>query len=352
MSDRAHDETEKLIAQAEAKVKKEYQKAVKETQAKLDDYLRRFKVKDEKWRLMVARGEKTKEEYQKWRTGQIMMGKRWQEMVDTLAEDYHQANVKARSIVNGYSPAAYALNHNYATFQVERSAKVDTSYTLYSRESVERILRDEPELLPPPGANMKRRIDEGKDIAWQKGQIQSVTLQSILQGESIPTMSARIAREMGESNHKNTIRYARTAITGAQNAGRMDAFARAESLGIELEKTWIATLDNRTRHNHRLLDGQKVATDKPFKVEGYEIMFPGDPSADGEMIWNCRCTMISQVKGFERDPRDLGLRRGNYDGMTYDEWIEAKPVSHSITKQEEIAETMRRRYNRKLYKGK
>ena len=36
-------------------------------------------------------------------------------------------------------------------------------------------------------------------------------------------------------------------------------------------------------------------------------------------------------------------------GSTCDEWLEAKPVSHSITKQEEIAENMRRRYNRELY---
>lgn len=258
-----------------------------DTEEKLADYMRRFEIKDEKWRAMVASGEKTAKEYQQWRTGQIMMGKRWADMRDALAEDYHNANLIARSVVNGYIPEVYAINHNFATYQIERVARVDTSYTLYSRESVERILREEPEILPPPGKRMTARIAAGKDIAWQEGQIQSVMMQGILQGESIPNLSKRIARTMGESNHASTIRYARTAVTGAQNAGRMDAYKRAENMGIDVQKTWVATLDGRTRHEHRMLDRQTKPVDEPFEVDGYEIMFPGDPSAEGFLIWNC-----------------------------------------------------------------
>ena len=311
--DPGHKETDALLKDMEDRVSAVYSQAVKETQEKLDDYLRRFDTKDKIWQGWVESGKKTKEEYQQWRIGQIAMGDRWEQMRDTLAEDYHNANVIARSTVKGYMPDAYASGHNYATYQVEHGARVDTSYTLYDHQSVERIMRDEPDLLKMPGqrklqefadfdaykagkpveltAEQKRAFDKliagGKDIRWQEGQIQSVTLQSILQGESIPNMARRIARTMGETNHKATIRYARTAMTGAENAGRQEGYERAVDMGIPMEKVWVATLDNRTRHEHRILDGQTVPVDEPFEVEGMKIMYPGDPSADASLIWNC-----------------------------------------------------------------
>lgn len=284
--DIGHRETDLLLDEMEKKVSKVYAEAVSDVQGKLEDYFRRFDIKDEKWRQMVASGERTTKEYQTWRTGQLMIGDRWKEMLDTLAEDLHNANEIARSVCTGYMPEVYALNHDYATFTVEKGSRLDTSYTLYDRHAAERMLREE-QVLPDAGSRMKRRIAEGKDVAWQKGQIQSVTLQSILQGESIPNMAKRIARTMGESNHASTIRYARTAATSAQNAGRLDAYKRAEDMGIKMQQTWVATLDGRTRHEHRQLDGQTVGLDEPFKIDGYEIRFPGDPSAPGYLIWNC-----------------------------------------------------------------
>lgn len=43
-------------------------------------------------------GEKTEAEYKAWRQGQIMIGKRWEEMRDTLAQDYHNVTATARSL--------------------------------------------------------------------------------------------------------------------------------------------------------------------------------------------------------------------------------------------------------------
>lgn len=317
MPDQGHIETELILRETEADVQRVYRKAVEETQKKLEDYLRRYQVKDEIKRQQLARGEITAQEYADWRKGQIMIGKRWEEMRDTLARDLHNSNTIARSIVQGHMPEAYAVNHNYATFQVEQGSMLDTSYTLYDRQTVERVIRDQPELLPPPGKDLQKRIAANKDIAWQRGQIQSVALQSILQGESIPKMARRIAQEMGEKNNKAAVRYARTAMTGAQNAGRVDAYKRAEGMGIELEQEWLATLDNRTRHEHRFLDGQHVPVGEAFTVDGYKIKFPGDPSAPGYLIWNCRCTLVPRIKGVDQSNAPRNSKLGD---MTYEEW--------------------------------
>ena len=120
---------------------------------------------------------------------------------------------------------------------------------------------------------------------------------SILQGKSIPKIANDLQHRMQDMNRTSAIRTARTAVTGAQNAGRLDTYRAAQDMGIKLKKRWLATLDNRTRHAHAMLDGQTVDVDKPFKVDGYELMYPGDSSAPGYLVYNCRCTQIAEVDG-------------------------------------------------------
>ena len=400
MADLGHLETDALIKDLEARVRREYSQATKELTAKLDDYFRRFEVKDEKWRIMVANGEKTVEEYQKWRIGQMMVGKRWEEMRDTIAEDLHNTNLISRGMLTGKMPDAYALNHNWTTYDIERAGRVNTGYTLYSKATVERLLVEDPELLKPPGVQMKKtfadwdayinkdlgniedqikqirtaypqsnmpagvqaqlnRLEkekksfdklmaDGKDIRWQKGQIQSVTLQAVLQGESIPNMARRIANTMGEMNRKASVRYARTAMTSAQNGGRRDAYKRAQGLGIDLQQEWIATLDFRTRHAHRQLDGQIRDIDEPFQVDGYDLEFPGDPAAPGYLVYNCRCTTAAKVAGWDSMSGKLRSDEA-IEGMSYEEWKEGHSQPQDILNQQQTSDAMRQRTIRDLY---
>lgn len=340
MTDRGRELTDKLLVDMERKIRREYRRAVKETTDKLNDYLRRFRVKDEKWQEWVRDGVKTPTQYRDWRVQQMIVGNQWQKLRDTLAADYHNASKAARAIIDGARPEVYALNFNYATFLAETGARVDTAFTLVNKDAVARILRDNPELLPPPGARVNAEIAAGRALAWQSGQIQSVTLQAILQGESIPHIAQRIARTMGERNHADSIRYARTATTAAENAGRRDAFFRAEKMGVDMEQEWRAVLDGRTRHAHRQLDGQRRKVGEPFEVDGEEIMYPGDPSAPSHLIWNCRCSLRGRVAGLE--PRARKYRQiDGYD--SYEAWkADKKSTSDPITKGEEIAELMRR----------
>lgn len=94
-------------------------------------------------------------------------------------------------------------------------------------------------------------------------------------------------------------------------------------MGIELKKEWVATLDNRTRHAHAMADGQVVAVDKPFKLDGYDLMFPGDKSAPGYLVYNCRCTTIAAFKDYGKDAKRRSID-GVGEDMTYQEWAEKK----------------------------
>lgn len=307
MADPAHEQTDGMIEEIRQRVSREYLRAYEEAQVKLDDYLERFRAKDEIHRESVARGVETEADYREWRRGQILVGERWQEMVDTLAEDYRNADRVAASIVNGHMPGAYAVNHDYATFQVEKGSNLDTSYTLYDRATVERLIRDQPDLLPAV------KVDGKRDLAWNRQHIASAITQGVLQGESMDQVARRV-RAVADMDYRAAMRTARTAMTSAQNAGRVDAYRRAEGMGIHVRKQWLATLDGRTRHSHRSLDGEVVGMEESFSNG---LSYPGDPSGAGSEVYNCRCTLVPVVDG--ADPEE-GVRHSNLGGTSYEEW--------------------------------
>lgn len=355
MKDVGHEETEKILEEIEKRISAEYAQAEKEIAEKLDDYLKKFRVKDELKLKAVENGMITKEEYEQWRVGQVMMGKRWAELRDSLAEDFTNADKIARSIAYNHMPEVYAINHDYGTFQVEKASQMDTSYTLYDRQAFEQLVKNEDTFIPAPGRKVSRDIKEGKALAWNKKQVQSVMMQGLLQGESIPKLATQLAKTVGESDRKAAIRNARTMTTGVQNAGRMASYDRANKMGIKTQKQWLATLDARTRHWHASLDGEVMDNDEPFVNEFGEIMYPGDPEAAPMNIFNCRCTLIASIKGFERDVSDLDLRHDEHlEDMTYDEWREGHydQKSDPITKQDDIAETMQNVYGAEYKKYK
>lgn len=341
-SDPAHIATDEEIAKIEKLITKEYKKAHKEVSKKCEDYFAKFAAKDAKWQEWVAQGTKTQKEYKEWRQGQMLVGKKWEDLRDTLAQDYTNAAQITMSITKGFAPEVYAINHNYATFEVEKKSLIDTSYTLYSKETVEYMYKGKPKLYHTYGKAVAKEIKEGKQYAWDRRRITSVLTQAVLQGKSIPNITKSL-EQVTAGDHKAAIRNARTMMTGVQNAGRIDAMERAVDKGIPVQKQWLATLDMRTRHWHKALDGVIVDYDKPFHNEFGDIMFPGDPDADGSNLYNCRCTLLPAIKGYALDVTDSSVRPNDKLGkMTYEEWLaEKKSISNPITLPEEKAATIK-----------
>lgn len=329
MADYAHEQTDKMIERLEDELRREYSRAARETQQKLNDYLKAFHQKDKERQAQVARGELSLDEYKRWRQGQILMGKCWRAMQRTLSEDMHNVNDIAMSIVRGHLPEVYALNYNWGTFEVETKTMIDTSYVLYDRQTVERLFRENPELLPAaaPKSKTAQLLAANKDLRWNQQRIQSELLQGILQGEAISDIARRM-QNVTNSNYKAAVRNARTMYTGAQNAGRVDSYKRAEKMGIEMEQQWVATLDGRTRHSHRQLDGERIKVGGKFSNG---CRFPADPQGKPAEVYNCRCTLISQMVGLEHDLSGRSLAK--LDGKSYEEW---KQGHYKRTKKGEV----------------
>ena len=291
MADKAHILTDKKLEEMERHLSAVYSDAQKDIQKKADEYLDKFKKADEEKRKLVKQGKLTDEEYKKWRQGNIMYGKRFTAMKEDIAKQLLNVNQTATAYINGELPEVYTLNYNALAETVDGVGGY--SFTLTDRDTVKHLATTDKSLLP------FRELDPAKDIPWNMKKINSQILQGIIQGESIPNISKRIMN-VQEMNKASAIRSARTIVTGAENKGRLDSFKRAEADGIILEKEWIATSDSRTRDWHNELDGQTRPTDKPFENAIGKIMFPGDPSADGANVYNCRCSMASVVKGFKK----------------------------------------------------
>jgi len=317
--DEAYAYTEEILKKLERRITREYSQAEKEMQKKLDNYLANFAAKDADKRALVEAGELSEEKYRKWRENQILVGKRWKDMRDKLAHDLLNANMTARGIVSRYMPDIYAEGFNFATFEAETGAGVDTGFTLYDHDAVARIIVENPDLLPEPGKETSRQIAEGKAIRWNKNQIQSVMLQGLLQGESMRELAKRLAKTVGDKDKASAMRNARTMTTGVHNSARLNGYRRARSYGIRLKKQWDAVLDMRTRDSHAVLDGETVDIDEMFSNG---LMYPGDKEhGRPEEYYNCRCTMVSQIQGREDDYRTVRSTEG-LNGMTYDEWKE------------------------------
>lgn len=348
MADHGHELTDEILADLEKRLRKEYEQAAKETQEKLDKYMKKFATKDAIWKKSVDAGIRTQEEYDKWRLQAIAGGERWEKMKARIVADQLHTNQIAREIMNKEMPGIFELNANFALYQVEHDSQIDTSLTLYNREAVDRILRDDPEMLLPPGRRVSQQIQEGKAERWERNKVQSVMTQGILQGESIPKLASRLASAVADSDYKAAVRNARTMATNAQNAGRYDAYNRLESNGVELTLEWAATLDNRTRHEHRMMHGQRRNVGEPFVVDGVEIMYPaqtgsfmGISNVPQEMLWNCRCTILAFVKGYEHDTITHSDKMGN---MTFEEWLEAKENPQDILHQKNLGEQIEGSY--------
>lgn len=328
--DFGHQLTDKELAKLEKRISSVYGEAAKELQTTIDDYFAQFEKRDAEMKDLIGTvvngKEWTERDYKQWRLAQIGRGERFEALRDKVAERMTKANQTAVSYVNDATPGIYSLNRNYAAYTIEQVAG-DVGFDLWDEQTVKRLIVEQPDLMPYYPE--KKAVKRGIDLAYGKKQITASVTSGILQGKSIKGLADDLQIRIPTMNRDSAIRTARTAITGAQNAGRQDSYVAAEKMGIKTRKQWIATKDNRTRHEHGIADGQTVDYDQPFDVGGEDLMFPGDPSGSPWNVYNCRCTMRTVEKeGIEAEARKIRVRDPStgrnvlVNEMTFTEWQE------------------------------
>lgn len=311
-TDPARKQTDDLLKDLEKRIKKEYEQAAKEVQEKANSYFSRYAKQDQEKQAAVKAGKMTQDAYEQWRVRELTQGTRYKEMINDLTATAVNADKAAMKMVNDSMADVFSLNANYGAYEVEKATGIDTSFSLYNRDAVGRLLRENPDLLPKPKVNIP------EDMRWNKQHMSSAILQGILQGDSIDNISKRL-ESVTTMDSKAAVRNARTMTTSAENAGHMHSYKRAEEMGIKGKKMWMATHDNRTRESHAMMDGETRDLDEAFSNG---LMEPGDMSVDKpEEVYNCRCRIVyvSSHSRFAGD-YDEENQKITIDGKTYDAW--------------------------------
>lgn len=307
--DYGHRVTEELLRALEAEISAEYTAAGKEVTEAADAFFREFEIEDAKYAEAVDKGEMSAKAYQRWRRSKLARGEGYRQMREDIAARIRDAAQIAAAYVDDTLPAVFALNRTYAAYAMERAGAnlgVGTSFSIYSEDVVKRLIVEHPELLP--NYPRRRALDVPKELRWLREKISSQVLHGILGGETIPKIASRMVDVVGMDKNV-AIRNARTAVTSAENGGRMDTYDAAEAMGIRLQKEWMATHDTRTRESHGRIDGERVDKNAAFSNG---CRYPGDPNGAPEEVYNCRCTMVSYLPDYQ-DARDRA---------TYQQWLE------------------------------
>lgn len=317
MADPAHEAADRTIEGLRREFERVYRQAEKEARRALERHLEKFAEEDARMAERVEKGELSEEDYRRWREVKMLNGDSYRALVDQAARGYADAGAYASAAVDGRLPEVYAENVNYGTYQVESAARVDTAFALQDADTVQRLVTDRSSYLP------RVSHDVAKDALWNRKLLADQITQGVMLGESIPKIAARVARVTGQ-NVAGAARVARTSVTAAECAGRVDSYRRAKSMGIDLKQEWLATLDTRTRRSHRKLDGEKVDVGSTFSNG---CRYPGDPQAPYGEICNCRCTLIAAVEGVDYSDGKRWSRLPG--GMTYDDWKAGKDLDEA-----------------------
>lgn len=287
-------ETDKRLEKLEKRIASMYNRAyleMKETYNNyIDGYTERGLLADIHHKSIKERalqeyeaylkGVYTLEEYEAWYRTQIARGKGYKTMCDDLAQRMTDANKVASAYINDATPSVYSLNRDYEAYRIEQAYNVDFHMT--DEMTVRRLAGNDNHI-----EFKTTSINGTKDYNWNRQQIHNALTSGILQGKSIERIADSFYQVM-RRNRSSAIRNARTSFTSAQNAGRVETYYRATEMGISLTKEWMSNFDDHVRASHVMLNGQRVAFDKPFSNG---LMYPADPDGEPAEVYNCRCTL-------------------------------------------------------------
>lgn len=306
--------TNARLREMEHYLRKIYEDAQADVQKRWEDFLLPLDKELKKYKRMTevpmdadvrAKAEKKYQQLLKERT---LLDKRFQTVSKKIAQELSRVNETALDYINGELPAVYVDNYNDMSVLIKMDADtkfgVNVRFDLVDADTVRLLAMEDTTLLP------YREIDTAKDVAWNIKIIRSEVLKGILIGEDIPSIASRMQNVVG-MNEVSAVRNARTMVTGAQNAGRMESMRRSSDGGIVLKKHWMSSdQPGRTRdwHMPSAFESLEVDVDEPFHNELGAIMYPGDPHAKAANVYNCRCTLGTEIVGF-RDPETGKVRK-------------------------------------------
>lgn len=243
-------------------------------------------------------------------------------LLEQLDKSIKELKQGLKTEINGHLESTGKIAYNELFYEYE-SKNTAINFTMLKSEELKTIIET-----PVANYKLSERLNDG--VAERlKSNIKSELIRVFLLGYSYKQTAARLA-ELGYSSYRRALNITRTEAGRVQAIARQKSQMEAMKLGIEFEKEWISTLDNRTRSDHAKLDGQRVKPNEDFEVSGLKAKQPHMFGVAAEDC-NCRCRTVSRLKN---DKKAL-LRRDNKTGevskwRNYNEWLANKDGFKSV----------------------
>jgi len=145
-------------------------------------------------------------------------------------------------------------------------------------------------------------LNDAEDInTYTRLVIRKILSRAATEGLSINEI-VRILKTDSELGPMRARRIARTETVTAANGAAM---IYATKSGYKMDKIWLSVIDNRTRHNHKLIDGRTIPYEDAFMLgPGADIAMqqpgvrtqPNGLAVPASEVVNCRCTVAFQAK--------------------------------------------------------
>lgn len=268
-------------------------------------------IKDLKQALLV--------DYQRYEqlssTEQLKLS-RMTNLLEQLDKSTKELKQGLKTEINGHLENTGKIAYNELFYEYE-SKNTAINFTILKSEELKTIIET-----PVANYKLSKRLNDG--VAERlRSNIKSELTRVFLLGYSYKQTAARLS-ELGYSSYRRALNITRTEAGRVQAIARQKSQMEAMKLGVEFEKEWISTLDNRTRSDHAKLDGQRVKPDEDFEVSGLKAKQPHMFGVAAEDC-NCRCRTISRLK----NDKTALLRRDNETGKVgrwknYHDWASSK----------------------------
>ncbi len=178
----------------------------------------------------------------------------------------------------------YEHTYHYSGYILETEYQKKLSFSVLNENRIKKSIE-----------NPLAKISLQNNSEVVKQQLKQVITQSIVKGDGMRKVSENMKKVL-DKNANNVFRIYQTETTRINNQANLDSMKHAKNKGLELRKKWVSTLDKKTRTSHQKLDGEVRNLDETFSND---LMYPGDPKGEAKDVINCRCTMITVLKGFE-----------------------------------------------------
>ena len=297
MADIAHAKTDQKLEEMEKHLSAIYSVSHKKIQSKMLEFAKSIEPETSEL-LKAIKKAKTEEEkskakkaYLQYFKKEVVKSKAFKNLSAEIALDLFNTNTEASTYINSQTPEIYALNYNWINEQLSKDL-IDFVDQQITSEEADKY-----------GELTKQSISKTKDTKWNEANIKKSVVVGASLGLETKDIMERATRMLVRKNFHSSIMHSNGMGTDAETRARLDGMFRAEDMGVDIGKVWMATLDNRTRDSHAQLDGNSVGLYDRFD-NGLDR--PRDPDGEPAEICNCRCTLqydVGQKKGKTRAAR-------------------------------------------------